>query len=963
MKKLIFIALHVMSLVFCIKALANPIPAEKLFDSPFAANLAFSPKGKYISTVLSDEKGRFLALIDNTSKVMQPIYKTGKREFINTVTWLNDEYILFETNNNGNRRDIIAHVFDDQGKLGWRLTQIRHPGYLLSVLPNDPDNIMYAQQTDPDEFGYEVFKLPPQQLLNRSFDSDYKIDGLPEEGAYFSYDENFDKLVKAQYDDETKTVDVSVKSLNEPLWSHIYTYQDTDYIFRPVGFLSEQTMAVITNKDSDKLALYSFDIVNQEIETLLFEHEKYDLVSASISSTSNNLESVSYFDHGRFTRIYFADDRQKESGLIEQAFPDTQFAIIAQNPETGLKILKTFSATDPGGFYLYDQKSKTAELLFKQFPKLEGYALLPNQALTIQSEDGKQIEAYLTLPKGVDHNTLLVMPHGGPINVRENDSFNATTQYLASRGFSILRVNFRGSRGFGKAFTNEGRGQFGQLIEEDISAVVDHVLATQQFEHVCSMGASYGGYSAFMLAIKHPELYDCIIGTFGVYDLPLIFNDNNFSVLEENRKPIEKVVGKLDDSLFDVSPVYLADRVKAAALLIAGERDSIASAEHTHRMEYVLRKLNKPVDAVYYKKAGHGHDNWWGEWHEHTLVSQFLFETLNLPPMDLSGLSIDDKKLIHQEYVRLGASFNSDEDLESDNQKSMKYYTIASDYGGAEGKFALGTFFENGELVDKLPDEALSWYEEASEGGSGRASFTLGEWYYDGKNVDVDLKKSFELFQLSQQQGFDAAANIALARAYCLGAGISKDIEQCIKLLALKKFEDIKKPKNKVSDLSKHYRNKLLSEIMISQNLTDVERQKLIKFIESELDVNFIPVEVVERDFGLLEINSNGNYKYDESTTITYKTDDRFGVKFNIGTSRFHSEWNRIRPIIIRNIVYNDDNSSQVLSSSLFWGKQDDWSMTVIFDDRTINAKSVEIQVYDLLGELKFTRTFEIVKP
>ena len=63
---------------------------------------------------------------------------------------------------------------------------------------------------------------------------------------------------------------------------------------------------------------------------------------------------------------------------------------------------------------------------------------------------------------------MIVNPHGGPIGPRDNWGFNPEAQLLASRGYAVLQVNFRGSGGYGKAFENAGHRQWADGIQNDI---------------------------------------------------------------------------------------------------------------------------------------------------------------------------------------------------------------------------------------------------------------------------------------------------------------------------------------------------------------------------------------------------------------------------------------------------------------------------------------------------------------
>ena len=70
---------------------------------------------------------------------------------------------------------------------------------------------------------------------------------------------------------------------------------------------------------------------------------------------------------------------------------------------------------------------------------------------------------------------LVVLAHGGPVGVADTLHFDPEVQFLASLGYAVLQVNFRGSDGYGKAHRDKGWAGFGTLIEEDIHAALDVV--------------------------------------------------------------------------------------------------------------------------------------------------------------------------------------------------------------------------------------------------------------------------------------------------------------------------------------------------------------------------------------------------------------------------------------------------------------------------------------------------------
>ena len=97
-------------------------------------------------------------------------------------------------------------------------------------------------------------------------------------------------------------------------------------------------------------------------------------------------------------------------------------------------------------------------------------------------------------------------------------------QLLASRGYSVLQLNFRGSGGFGMDFEAKGYKQWGATMQDDLTDAtlwaIEQKIAPA--DRICIFGASYGGYASLAGVVREPRLYRCAIGYAGVYDLELM---------------------------------------------------------------------------------------------------------------------------------------------------------------------------------------------------------------------------------------------------------------------------------------------------------------------------------------------------------------------------------------------------------------------------------------------------------
>src|SRR3546814_19946884 len=98
---------------------------------------------------------------------------------------------------------------------------------------------------------------------------------------------------------------------------------------------------------------------------------------------------------------------------------------------------------------------------------LDKDARASTKPFTFTSRDGKPIHGYLTSPHGSDGRNLplIANPHGRPIGPRDGWGFKSEAPLLARRGYLVLKVNYRGSGGYGKAFRGAGTHQCDQGLQ------------------------------------------------------------------------------------------------------------------------------------------------------------------------------------------------------------------------------------------------------------------------------------------------------------------------------------------------------------------------------------------------------------------------------------------------------------------------------------------------------------------
>jgi dipeptidyl aminopeptidase/acylaminoacyl peptidase len=265
-------------------------------------------------------------------------------------------------------------------------------------------------------------------------------------------------------------------------------------------------------------------------------------------------------------------------------------------------IVSVYSDSNPGELYLYDRGTGQARFLMQRRPQLKKENMASVKPFNITARDGTKVYGYLTIPHGSDGRNLplIVNPHGGPIGPRDNWEFNWETQLLASRGYAVLQVNYRGSGGYGKAFRDAGHTQWGQGIQNDIIDATQWAIKSGHADEdrICIYGGSFGGYSSLMAPIRAPGLFKCTFGYVGVYDIDMMFKRGDIPESESGQRFLRRTHGTDNKTWAENSPARRAGEVKIPVYLAAGARDVRTPPEQTELMNKALIAAGNPPEGM-----------------------------------------------------------------------------------------------------------------------------------------------------------------------------------------------------------------------------------------------------------------------------------------------------------------------------------------------------------------------------
>ena len=575
---------------------SEPQPIEVFSRLPQFYSVAMSPNGARFAMQRNSSNEDLAALMTldlATGKVYYLLKADNQKVKINWYKWANDEDLLvsarYEVSRHGQkffRTRLYLMKYDEQGSSPEQVIDWRHiqryqndVGYVpqfqddvIDYLPDDPDHILMAIDISRP-FEKSVFKVNiKDRKISRLIKGKKRIrdwvtdrQGNVRIGIALNY-ETGDRQIFLRDEDDN--------------YEELYAYNvSEDKPIYVAGFAADPNILYIKKYLNDYRALYKLDLTTRE-ETLVYSDDEYDVDGSLIYSPVTN-DAIGV--NGPRGTFYWDDRYAPLRKGLNKLFKNSYNSLKAFSRNEEVYLLYTQSDTQPGRYYIGNQKEVTINFLFDQYPDIDTEALSEHERITFTARDKTEIEGYLTLPKtGEAPYPTVIFPHGGPSG-RDGGGFNYWVAYFTSRGYAVLRPNFRGSSGYGFSFKASHMQNWGMAMQDDVvdgtQWMIDQGYADKN--KMCIVGASYGGFAALAATVKSPELYQCAVSFAGVSDLDrLVRRARGFL----NAKLVKRQIGEDGDDRDRRSPVNYVENIKTPILLVHGEEDRVVHVEQSRLM-------------------------------------------------------------------------------------------------------------------------------------------------------------------------------------------------------------------------------------------------------------------------------------------------------------------------------------------------------------------------------------------
>ena len=624
----LFLSVFSIHIAFAQDSLQKIIPNKILFKKQDKHNYSISPNGKYFIEVIETNKESDLFVVDIDNYKLLHKIPFGTKD-IDQVYWLTNDRLLYESfgaiyaiDIDGSNSMRIVGRYSDKAAKNWRshfgslqynkLINLMH-GKEHQVLIETFDTSSYASIKEVNVFTgekytvmngakYKIDEWITDPYGNVRFGLRYEDNGL----SYYKYDKETDKL---------SPMSIIIDGITYRLKVDPKSYLSQNITFETFDF-DPQIIYITSNVGTDKRKLLKYNIVTDKVIEVVAEDVNCDVKDVD----GREISFVYDYAEGKLAGIQYTAITPQQTWFLEKYaniqqvlktnYPKYIHSIIDSDSNSEKFLIFQWNDENAGNIGVFDTKDDSYAVMFHFNHELNEFKLSKTKNIVAKARDGYNLPCYFTLPpdaKKEESLPLVVIPHGGPWS-RDYWGLDEYVQYFSNRGYATLRVNYRGSTGFGKKHVMAGINGIDEIMINDIADATKHIIDKYQIDpsKVFIYGHSYGGYATYMGLLKYPNIYAAGVAVSAPSDIKEWLKDQR---RRKHRFAVEfwnTVLGsKKSKYLSKISPITYAEELDKPLLIFHGKMDRTIPVAQAHMMEKALKKEKKDVKLEVLQNEGH----------------------------------------------------------------------------------------------------------------------------------------------------------------------------------------------------------------------------------------------------------------------------------------------------------------------------------------------------------------------
>lgn len=399
--------------------------------------------------------------------------------------------------------------------------------WILSYLPDDPDHILVSLSRE-NIFAYSVYSLNIHQnamtLVTPYMDFIH----------FWSADERGVVRIGLGHRPDAKPQDRRLVVVRDGEGGFRVVggsgLGTAWYPPRVLGYTADGASAYVEAHDgeSGRTVLWQVNAGTLAIERLIAADPRRDIAATPIRGADCGIVGFSDDAAGSFHWLDAAFGAAVEA--LDARLPGRVRAVPSLTADCSMFIAVAAGGDRSPAYYLHDRHSGETRLLGVERPGLDGQLATPRQ-IAYPARGGRMIDAALFLPPQptAAPPPLVVLPKGAPIDAA--GGYDPWAQFLASRGYAVLRPAVRGTPGLGEAHWLGGLRMWGTPMQDDMADGVDWLTEQGMVDgdRTCYVGRGLGGYMGLVGAFGAQSRARCAASL--AFDEP----DNTLNVVWDYR--------------------------------------------------------------------------------------------------------------------------------------------------------------------------------------------------------------------------------------------------------------------------------------------------------------------------------------------------------------------------------------------------------------------------------------------
>ncbi len=309
------------------------------------------------------------------------------------------------------------------------------------------------------------------------------------------------------------------------------------------------------------------------------------------------------------SRLGLIDTKSKKFGPFDCRYSDIRFLKAA----AGQAVMRAGSPTEAASIVKFDLETLSFTVLKRSNDmKIDAEYFSVPRAVEFPTEGGQSAHAFFYPPQNRDFNApdgelppLLVESHGGP-TAAATPALSLGIQYWTSRGIAVLDVNYGGSSGFGRAFRERLKGNWGIVDVDDCVNGARYLVGKGEVdgERLMITGGSAGGYTT-LCALTFRDVFNAGASHYGVSDVEALAKETH----KFESRYLDGLIGpypEMKSVYYERSPINSTGSLACPVIFFQGLEDQVVPPNQAEEMVNALKAKGIPVAYIAFEGEQHG---------------------------------------------------------------------------------------------------------------------------------------------------------------------------------------------------------------------------------------------------------------------------------------------------------------------------------------------------------------------